>query len=115
MYIIETEDKKAIKIESWAECPSVKISSLILLSPDLKNKIKIEGFGSYVCMKEALMTQAGFKIVANICYAFNKRYAVKFRITDTENTSTLIENNLILGKSINKSTLHHGAKGEFVI
>ncbi|MBU2007465.1 MAG: hypothetical protein KKF08_19010, partial [Gammaproteobacteria bacterium] len=58
-------------------------------------------------MKEALMSFEGFKIVANICYALNKKYAVKYRITDNGSSSTLINNSVILGKSINKKTIRH--------
>jgi hypothetical protein len=115
MYIVETIDKAKNELNSWAECQDVKISSLLLLSPSLKNSIKIEGYSSYVCMKEALMTTEGFKIVANICYAFNKKYAVKYRITDDGSSSTLVSNSVILGKSLNKNTIRHGVKDEFVI
>lgn len=115
MYIIINYKGEDRQINSWVECPDVKISSLRLFSPNLKNHIKIEGYSSYVCMKEALMTTEGFKIVANICYAFNKKSAVKFRITDEDNTSTLIANSVILGKSLNKNTIRHGVKDEFVI
>lgn len=115
MYIIKTTKGDVIKLHMWTECPNVKLSSLELLSPDLKSNLKIEGYGHYVCMKEALMSLEGFKIVANICYAFNKKYAVKYRITDNGSSSTLINNNVILDKSINNNIIRYGEKLSFVI
>jgi len=115
MYIVKTINRDKIDFDSWIEIPKVKISSIILLSPDTKNSIEMEGYSSYIGMKEALITQNGFEIVANICYAFNKRYAVKYRITNTDCVSTLIENSSMLKKSLNKSTMRNGAKLNFMI
>jgi hypothetical protein len=115
MYMIKNETGHSIEFNIWIECPNTKISSLTILSPDLKKNIKIEGYSLFVCMKEALMTADGFKIVANICYAFNKKYAVKYRITDEGSSSTLISNSELLCKSLNKNTMRHGVKDEFVI
>jgi hypothetical protein len=115
MYIVKTINGDKIDFNSWIEIPKVKISSITLLSPDTKSKIEIEGYSSYVGMKEALVTPNGFEIVANICYAINKRYSVKYRITNTNCVSTLIENSSMLKKSLNKSTMRNGAKLNFMI
>lgn len=116
MYIIETINSEEANFDTWAQVPNtVKITSLRLLSPDKKHSIKIEGYETYICMKEALMISEGFNVVANICYAINKNYSIKHRITNDDCTSTYIADSLILANSLNKDAIRSGVKSDFVI
>lgn len=115
MYIIVNENEIAQPYETWVEVPDVKISSLTIYAPNLENNITIKGYQSYVCMKEALVKDDGFEIVANICYAINDKYSVKYRITNEECTSTSIFDSAILEQSLNKTNMRYGAKSDFVI
>jgi hypothetical protein len=114
MYIIEiAKDTKAY--DSWNEVPDVKLSSLVLLSPDKNSNIKLEGFAKYVCMKEALATVGGFKLMANICYAMFDDMSIKYRITNDNIEATLIKTNKVLNDIISTTLIRSGEERDFMI
>ena len=114
MYIVTTKDGTT-EYETWNDVPNVKISSLILLSPDKKNDIKLEGFIKYICMKEALATVGGFKLMANICYAVFNKISIKYRITNDNVEATLINTNDVINNLISDSLIRAGEDQDFVI